>query len=88
MLNRNRAGSQLKGDRPVIVASGAQVGALGKTNVGLKYHFIKVIDPNLATDPAVVTNRQFPGVFDSHVGVNNHVPTNCRAKHPEQPGLK
>jgi hypothetical protein len=84
ILYRNGLCNEIKAFLVPVMASCAQVNALGNAAIGTNSYGRQIIDPNVFAYPRMIADLQAPRELDTHTLFDIHVLSNLRAKRPEQ----
>ncbi len=72
MTDVNRSDFQFKRRAAMIMAAGAEIRTLRDAYVVFNDNIVQVVDPHLLANPAIISNRQPPGILDSDMGLDDH----------------
>ncbi len=84
VLQMDLTGDQIKRRFFVVVVTGQQHGALGKTDMIAEDDRHEIVNPDALTDPAVIAYRQEPGVFDIDTRLDENAPSDPGAEPAQQ----
>jgi len=79
---------QIESRRAVIVAAGAEISVLRNADMTADGDIFDIVDPHVLTDPAMIANREPPGVFDADVWFEVNAMTDLRTEQTEQSRLE
>ena len=80
--------NEIEGALLVVVVAAQKQGALGEAAVVAEGDLAEVVDPHVLTDPAVVTDGEFPWVLDGNARLEDHAASDVCAKKAQEGALE